>query len=86
MQCEVPGAYELPFAALQLATNTEAYTCTKPRENEDVSTQMIDRGFDVILCFGVLVKGETMHFEYISQATASGILAGNWLAKSGVAK
>lgn len=30
--------------------------------------------FDVIICLGCLIKGETMHFEYISQATSSGIM------------
>jgi 6,7-dimethyl-8-ribityllumazine synthase len=29
--------------------------------------------FDVILCFGVLIKGETLHFECISNAVAQGV-------------
>jgi len=29
---------------------------------------------DVIICFGVLIKGETMHFEYISSATSQGLM------------
>ncbi|KAL6051675.1 6,7-dimethyl-8-ribityllumazine synthase [Balamuthia mandrillaris] len=29
---------------------------------------------DVVLCFGVLVKGDTMHFEYISQAVSNGLM------------
>jgi 6,7-dimethyl-8-ribityllumazine synthase len=29
---------------------------------------------DVIVCIGCLVKGETMHFEYIAQATANAIM------------
>jgi 6,7-dimethyl-8-ribityllumazine synthase len=29
---------------------------------------------DVIICLGCLIKGETMHFEYIAQATANGIM------------
>ncbi len=29
---------------------------------------------DVIICLGCLIKGDTMHFEYIAQATASGIM------------
>ena len=29
---------------------------------------------DAVICVGCLVKGDTMHFEYISQATASGIM------------
>lgn len=30
--------------------------------------------FDVIICLGCLIKGETMHFEYIAQAAANGIM------------
>lgn len=29
---------------------------------------------DAIICLGCLIKGETMHFEYIAQATATGIM------------
>ena len=29
---------------------------------------------DVIICLGCLIKGDTMHFEYIAQATANGIM------------
>lgn len=29
---------------------------------------------DAIICTGVLIKGETMHFEYISDAVAKGIM------------
>jgi len=29
---------------------------------------------DVIVCLGCLIKGDTMHFEYIASATSSGIM------------
>jgi len=29
---------------------------------------------DTIICFGVLIKGETMHFEYISSAVSAGLM------------
>ena len=29
---------------------------------------------DVIICIGCLIKGETMHFEFIAQAVANGIM------------
>lgn len=29
---------------------------------------------DAVVCIGVLVKGETMHFEYIADAVAKGIM------------
>jgi len=30
--------------------------------------------FDAVLCLGCLIKGDTMHFEYIAEATARGIM------------
>jgi 6,7-dimethyl-8-ribityllumazine synthase len=29
--------------------------------------------FDAIICIGCLIKGDTMHFEYIAEATCNGI-------------
>ena len=50
----VPGAFEIPVAALHLAQSGH---------------------FDAIICLGCLIKGETMHFEYISSAVSQGIMA-----------
>jgi len=50
---DVPGAFELPFAAQRMAASGTV---------------------DAIICFGVLIKGETMHFEYISSAVATGLM------------
>ncbi|MBP9760922.1 MAG: 6,7-dimethyl-8-ribityllumazine synthase [Candidatus Magasanikbacteria bacterium] len=50
---EVPGSYELVFAAAQLSEQKKV---------------------DAIICIGVLIKGETMHFEYIAQAVSQGIM------------
>lgn len=30
-------------------------------------------GFDTVVCLGCLIKGETMHFEYIASAATNGI-------------
>jgi 6,7-dimethyl-8-ribityllumazine synthase len=49
----VPGAFELPLAALQLAES---------------------RRFDAVIALGCLVKGDTMHFEYIASAVSQGIM------------
>ncbi|KAH3898663.1 probable 6,7-dimethyl-8-ribityllumazine synthase [Saccharomycodes ludwigii] len=32
------------------------------------------QGFDVFVAIGVLIKGSTMHFEYISDATTNGLM------------
>lgn len=53
-ETEVPGAYELPFAAKLLALSGTV---------------------DAIICTGVLIKGDTMHFEYICDSVSSGIMS-----------
>lgn len=50
---DVPGSFELPFVAHQLARSGRV---------------------DAVVCFGVLIKGETMHFEYISNAVSQGLM------------
>eukprot|EP00555_Chaetoceros_dichaeta_P003471 CAMPEP_0198250458 /NCGR_PEP_ID=MMETSP1447-20131203/1646_1 /TAXON_ID=420782 /ORGANISM="Chaetoceros dichaeta, Strain CCMP1751" /LENGTH=206 /DNA_ID=CAMNT_0043935299 /DNA_START=188 /DNA_END=808 /DNA_ORIENTATION=- len=52
-ETEVPGAFELPYAAKLLAMSGTV---------------------DAVICAGVLVKGDTMHFEYISDAVSKGIM------------
>jgi 6,7-dimethyl-8-ribityllumazine synthase len=50
----VPGAFEIPVAARQLARSGR---------------------YDAVICLGCLIKGETMHFEYIASAVSYGIMA-----------
>jgi 6,7-dimethyl-8-ribityllumazine synthase len=49
----VPGAFELPMAALRAAETGR---------------------FDAVICIGCLIKGDTMHFEYIASAASHGIM------------
>jgi 6,7-dimethyl-8-ribityllumazine synthase len=53
MLVHVPGAFELPIAALRLAETGQ---------------------FDAVICLGCLIKGDTMHFEYIAAAASQGIM------------
>lgn len=52
-ETEVPGSFELPYAAKLLAMSGTV---------------------DAVICAGVLVKGDTMHFEYIADAVSKGIM------------
>ncbi len=36
--------------------------------------QMIKRGVDAVVPIGCLIKGETMHFEYIAEAVSQGVM------------
>jgi len=49
----VPGAFEIPVAALHAAQEGHV---------------------DAVICLGCLIKGDTMHFEYIAEAAAHGIM------------
>ncbi|KAI9202322.1 6,7-dimethyl-8-ribityllumazine synthase [Polychytrium aggregatum] len=55
---DVPGAFELPFAAKRLIE----------------ASKQSARPYDAAVCIGVLIKGSTMHFEYICEATSQGIM------------
>jgi len=32
------------------------------------------REVDVVICFGLLIKGDTSHYEYLSQAVSQGLM------------
>jgi 6,7-dimethyl-8-ribityllumazine synthase len=49
---EVPGAFELPFAAKLCAESGR---------------------FDGVACLGIVIRGETSHYEHVCAETASGI-------------
>jgi 6,7-dimethyl-8-ribityllumazine synthase len=49
----VPGAFEIPLAAMTLAGT---------------------RRFDAVIALGCVIKGDTMHFEYIASAVANGLM------------
>jgi 6,7-dimethyl-8-ribityllumazine synthase len=49
----VPGAFEIPVAAMRLAESEQ---------------------FDAVIGIGCLIKGDTMHFEYIAHAASTGMM------------
>ncbi|KAJ2648581.1 lumazine synthase [Coemansia sp. RSA 1250] len=92
---DVPGAYELPGAAMRLirqsqqqSTNlvssvVEDLMTTAGELSGSVSGSTRDANdkaqlkagpFDAAICIGVLIKGSTMHFEYIADAVSHGIM------------
>ncbi|EMD91075.1 hypothetical protein COCC4DRAFT_194309 [Bipolaris maydis ATCC 48331] len=87
---DVPGSYELPYAVKQLYSasqiqssntgivgaaadllgSTSDLTALTGQSAAKVSNQP----FDAIIAIGVLIKGETMHFEYIADAVSHGLM------------
>jgi 6,7-dimethyl-8-ribityllumazine synthase len=39
-----------------------------------IARRLAQTGFDGVICLGCVIKGDTAHFEYISEATAHGLM------------
>jgi 6,7-dimethyl-8-ribityllumazine synthase len=59
----VTGAWEIPLMAQKLARMVEV-------KDEDVEKRL----FDVIICLGCLVKGDTDHYDLVSRECARGCM------------
>ncbi|KAF2133954.1 6,7-dimethyl-8-ribityllumazine synthase-like protein [Dothidotthia symphoricarpi CBS 119687] len=86
----VPGSYELPYAVKQLYSASQVQSSSTGivgaaadllGSTSDLSSLSLapkpataTSPFDAIIAIGVLIKGETMHFEYIADAVSHGLM------------
>ncbi|KAK9331288.1 6,7-dimethyl-8-ribityllumazine synthase [Lipomyces starkeyi] len=80
----VPGSYELPFAVTRLyaasqiqssaATSGAAALDLLAGDTPDTVPNVGTKPFDAIIAIGCLIKGETMHFEYICEAVSTSLM------------
>jgi len=84
----VPGSWELPIAVQRLYAASQVQqshsssasagdllgSSTTDLTAMSASTTLASQPFDAIIAIGVLIKGETMHFEYISDAVSQGLM------------
>lgn len=80
----VPGSWELPYAVSRLVTGMQVQGTSGTASDllgADVSTPSVGAAtttstaaFDAIIAIGVLIKGDTMHFEYIADAVCHGLM------------
>ncbi|TGJ81041.1 hypothetical protein E0Z10_g7727 [Xylaria hypoxylon] len=84
----VPGSWELPIAVQRMYTASQIQQSSSGgastagdllgSSTTDLTSLAADasssRPFDAIIAIGVLIKGETMHFEYISDAVSQGLM------------
>ncbi|KAF2968990.1 hypothetical protein GQX73_g4606 [Xylaria multiplex] len=84
----VPGSWELPIAVQRMYTASQIQQSSSGGASSagdllgssttDLASLATDaassRPFDAIIAIGVLIKGETMHFEYISDAVSQGLM------------
>jgi 6,7-dimethyl-8-ribityllumazine synthase len=59
-RCTVPGALEIPYAIRMAAEATDAGT--------------LERGFDGYVALGCVIRGETTHYEIVSEQSARGVM------------
>src|SRR5690625_5304752 len=65
----VAGSFELPLAAAAALTPGRV-----PAPGTSSSSPSYDFfGFDAVVCLGVIVRGETPHFDYVSSAVTDGL-------------
>ncbi|KAF1974086.1 Lumazine synthase [Bimuria novae-zelandiae CBS 107.79] len=86
----VPGSYELPYAVKQLYSASQVQSSSSgvvgaaadllgsvsdlTTEPSKPTSSTLNTPFDAIIAIGVLIKGETMHFEYIADAVSHGLM------------
>ena len=61
------------FSAADLLSSISATDLTTTASQAD-KKKGLSTPFDAIIAIGVLIKGETMHFEYISDAVSHGLM------------
>jgi len=60
-------------SATDLSSSSSSSSAT-PAHSTSTSSTSSTAPFDAIIAIGVLIKGETMHFEYIADATSHGLM------------
>ncbi|KAL8943657.1 MAG: hypothetical protein Q9216_000945 [Gyalolechia sp. 2 TL-2023] len=63
-------------SATDLLTSTSVtdLTSASPSPGSPSESKASNSPFDAVIAIGVLIKGETMHFEYIADATSHGLM------------
>ncbi|KAH7364244.1 6,7-dimethyl-8-ribityllumazine synthase [Rhexocercosporidium sp. MPI-PUGE-AT-0058] len=84
----VPGSWELPIACSKLFSASQIQSTTSSTlgagdllgsSTTDLTSLSLEAKtssgpFDAIIAIGVLIKGETMHFEYIAESVSHGLM------------
>ncbi|RKU42792.1 hypothetical protein DL546_003579 [Coniochaeta pulveracea] len=83
----VPGSWELPIAVQRLYAASQVQSSgtgtgisagdllgSSTTDLTQLSASTSSQPFDALIAIGVLIKGETMHFEYIADAVSQGLM------------
>ncbi|KAI9670413.1 MAG: hypothetical protein M1817_004456 [Caeruleum heppii] len=64
-----------PASANNSSTNlVDSASSTKPSASSASTSSSSSSPFDAVIAIGVLIKGETMHFEYIAESVSHGLM------------
>ena len=70
----LPGCLELPLAARDLLAEDARNLGDLPdNKAENRGENKAENKIDAIVCFGIIVKGDTLHFEMISEESMRGL-------------
>ncbi|RDW74085.1 6,7-dimethyl-8-ribityllumazine synthase [Coleophoma crateriformis] len=84
----VPGSWELPIACSKLYSASQVQSTssstlgagdllggsTSDLTSLSTTNSASTAPFDAVIAIGVLIKGETMHFEYIAESVSHGLM------------
>jgi len=71
----IAGAYEALAEHGLHASTVPLYRCPGSFEIPITARHVIRCGsFDAVICLGVVIKGDTAHFEYVSEPVAHGLM------------
>ncbi|KAG2147436.1 dimethylribityllumazine synthase [Suillus bovinus] len=71
----VPGSFELPFACSNFGGSSTSLPSNKePSAPTSTLTNIPNAPFDAVVAIGVLIKGSTMHFEYICDSVSHALM------------
>jgi len=70
----LPGCLEIPLAARDLLAEDARNLGDLPdNKAENRGENKAENKIDAIVCFGIIVKGDTLHFEMISEESMRGL-------------
>jgi len=70
---KVAGSMEIPVA-LQALADLPAYASQTDSPVAPDGSAQAENGFDCLVAIGVIIKGETAHFDYVAKVVSEGVL------------
>ncbi len=69
----VEGAYEAVVATGGSRDQITLFECPGAWELPQVVARLVDKGFDAIVAFGCVIRGDTAHFDFVAGHASTGL-------------